>query len=63
MKAADIIAIAKKYRGQNSSADLCLDDAIACLKKNLENHAKSRALRSLEYSVGIFHPDYVKASQ
>jgi hypothetical protein len=62
MTASEIIAIAKKHKGKNSSADLCLLDAIYCEQQNLEDHAKKRAIHSLAYSVGIFHPDYIKVT-
>ena len=43
-----------------SSAKLALDDAMSLMKKGDEKYAKERALKSLEYSVGIHHPDYQK---
>lgn len=45
----------------NSSAALCLDDAIALLTAGNLNAARTRALKSLEYSVGVFHADYLAA--
>lgn len=63
MNAAEIIELAQNHVGQNASAAICLSDAMKCLEKGEEEYAKKRAIRSLEYSVGIFHSDYVKASQ
>lgn len=39
-----------------SSAQVCLDDARACFAAGDFESAARRATRSLEYSVGIFHP-------
>jgi hypothetical protein len=41
-----------------SSARLCLSDAIACLEMDDWEHARKRALKSIQYSVGVFHDDY-----
>lgn len=46
-----------------SSARLCADDAAALLATGDTTNAKARALRSLAYSVGIFHPTYKAAAQ
>lgn len=46
-----------------SSARLCLADAIALLEKGDLAYAKARAVKSLAYSVGVFHTDYKKAAQ
>jgi hypothetical protein len=40
----------------------CLEDAVNLYNKADFEHAKKRAINSLRYSVGIFHPDYKKAS-
>ena len=42
-----------------SSAVLCLADAVALLPTN-PKAAHMWALKSLAYSVGVFHPDYVR---
>ena len=59
------LALARKHLGgdMESSARLCLSDAIHLRDQGDLTHARARALRSLEYSVGIFHPDYTKASK
>lgn len=49
-----------------SSAKLALADAKELLAEpnnfhNRDHHARMRALCSLSYSVGIFHPDYRRA--
>jgi hypothetical protein len=45
-----------------SSARLCLADAIELQERGMLDYARTRALKSLCYSVGIFHPDYRKAA-
>lgn len=45
-----------------SSAYLCLADAIAQSNAGDLANAKARAIKSLAYSVGVFHPDYKRAS-
>lgn len=42
-----------------SSARLCLDDADSLKLVGKEKDAKKRLLKSLAYSVGILHPDYI----
>ena len=44
-----------------SSAEVCLGDAIACYDGGDYEHARQRALKSIAYSVGVFHSDYKKA--
>jgi hypothetical protein len=44
-----------------SSSRLCLADAVSLYDKGEYAYACKRALDSLSYSVGIFHPDYQKA--
>ena len=63
MTADDVIALAAKHVGDNASAAICLSDAMACHERGEDEYAKKRAIRSLEYSVGIFHPDYERAKQ
>jgi hypothetical protein len=60
MSADKIITIAQTHIGgaMESSARLCLTDAIYQLNKGDTVAAKHRALKSLAYSVGILHPDY-----
>lgn len=57
------IDLARKHLGLGamvSSAQLCLDDAIAlCDRGNNHLAARARALTSIAYSVGICHADYV----
>lgn len=62
MKFQDIYALAKKHIGEGemvSSAEFCLDDAMKCWKAGAYESAKQWARKSLSYSVGIFHPDYI----
>ena len=62
MDTQQVIAIAEKYSSYNDSAKLCLRDAKWCLDKGDYVHAKSRALKSLAHSVGVFHEDYKAVS-
>ena len=61
MNANQTIILARKHVGTDSSARLCLSDAIRCYEDGLLDAAKDRAIRSLAYSVGVFHPDYKAA--
>jgi uncharacterized protein (UPF0332 family) len=65
MSTLKVIALARKHLGgsMESSARLCLSDAVALLDEGKLEHAKQRALKSLVYSVGVFHADYKKASK
>ena len=64
MNTEKVMALARKHLGgdMESSARLCLADAVSLYNKGEYTYAKKRALDSLLYSVGIFHPDYKKAS-
>lgn len=64
MTLANIFGLAVKHLGSGSmesSARLCLADARALEAKGDLENARKRALKSLAYSVGMFHPDYCKA--
>ena len=66
MNANAIIAIAQQHIGKGemiSSAELCLDDARRALKIGAFESAKSHGLKSIAYSVGKFHPDYILAGE
>jgi hypothetical protein len=66
MNTIDIITLARKHIGKGdaeASARICLADAIACYSKGRLDDSKARALKSIAYSVGVFHPDYAKASK
>ena len=66
MNTHKVIALARKNVGANptneSSARLCLEDAVNLYDRADFEPAKKRAIDSLRYSVGIFHADYKKAS-
>lgn len=64
MTAQNVITLARKNLGgsMETSARLCLTDAVALADAGNLNAARLRALRSLQYSVGVFHPDYKRAS-
>jgi hypothetical protein len=66
MSTSDIIRLARKHVGSglmDSSARLALADAVNLSNDGDYASAKVRALKSLEYSVGILHPDYQRASK
>jgi hypothetical protein len=61
-----VLALARKHLGKGdmeSSARVCLADAVHLRERGLLDYARSRALTSLKYSVGVFHPDYMKVAQ
>ena len=62
MSTETLIRIARKHVGNGaemeSSARLCLQDAVKLADSHDEDAARRRALKSLAYSVGILHPDY-----
>ena len=61
MTSLEIINIARGHIGKGSmvsSAQLCLDDAVALYNEGKEGDAIIRARKSIAYSVGILHPDY-----
>ena len=66
MNTNNVIILARKHIGQGdmvSSAELCLASAVEAYNNGDYNTAKIWALKSLKYSVGIFHADYRKAAQ
>lgn len=66
MNTNQVIVLARKHLGtgvMDSSARLCLSDAITLVERGELEVAKSRALKSLQYSVGIFHKDYIRAAK
>lgn len=62
VKVIAVIALARKHVREGamaSSAQLCLSDAVRLhLDDGNEEAARARALKSLAYSVGMFHDDY-----
>lgn len=67
MNANQVIILARKHVGNGaameSSARLCLTDAVALYDDGKHDDAKARALKSLAYSVGILHADYQRAAK
>lgn len=47
-----------KENVNNESSKLCYEDSLKCLENNMFDSAKSRALKSLSYSVSVFSPIY-----
>jgi len=66
MNAKDVITLARQNVGaisaNESSARLCLADAVALYDAGFIIEAKRRALYSLAYSLGKFSRVYVRAS-
>lgn len=64
MIVTQVIRLARKHLGgaMESSARLCLADAIGLFDAGDWDGAKDRAIASLAYSVGITHADYRAAS-
>ena len=68
MTAHQTIILARKYVMLNiapmqSSAALCLSDAVKLYDDGALDRAKDRAIRSLAFTVGVHHPDYARASR
>ena len=61
------IILARKHIGNgalmDSSARVCLNDALRAVEREDYKAAKMWALSSLAYSVGIFHADYQKVTK
>ena len=61
------IILARKHYLDNDankeSAALCLSDAVALYDAGDYEAADRRAIKSLAYSVGIFHADYKAAAR
>ena len=60
-----VMALARKHLGKGnmeSSARLCMADAVHLQERGLLEYARKRALKSLSYSIGILHSDYIKAA-
>ena len=66
MNTNEVIILARKHIGNgaamDSSARLCLADAVALQNAGDLESAKRRAIKSLAYSVGILHGDYARAA-
>jgi hypothetical protein len=59
------INLARRHIGKGaameSSARLCLEDAVRLYDAGNYPAARARAIRSMGYTIGILHPDYIKA--
>lgn len=62
MNTAEVIDLARKHAknaaAMSSSARLCLEDAVLLQAQGKCVEARNRAVKSLQYSVGVLHPDY-----
>lgn len=67
MNVKEIIALARKHLGNgsamDSSARSCVFDAVQQYDEGNFDAARKWALKSLSYSVGVFHKDYKRASR
>lgn len=67
MNTDKVITLARKHldtpTSMASSARLCLTEAIEMRDKGELVLAKQHALKSLAYSIGTFHRDYIRAAQ
>ena len=67
MNSFDLINLARKHASNGSemqsSAMLCLKDALSLFAQNKFTEARNRSLTSLRYSIGVLHPDYIAATQ
>jgi hypothetical protein len=64
MNADKIIVLARRHLTgaiSESSARVCLADAIALMDQGDIEHARYRAIESLKYSIGAFHADFKRA--
>lgn len=61
MMAIDLAAAHVGEGRMVDSAELALSDARYTLARGLYRNAAERAAASLSYSVGVFHPDHVRA--
>lgn len=65
MNTLEIMELARKHANNGSdmqsSAVLCLQDAEQLHAHGNDAQARVRAIRSLQYSVGVFHPAYQEA--
>ena len=66
MTVDQIIALAAQHQNEgamSTSAQVCLIDAMLLRAEGHDDLARRRALTSLQYSVGAFHPDFQQAQQ
>lgn len=65
MNSFEVIQLARKHVNNGapmqSSAQRCLNDAEALQAQHKYVHACNLAVKSLQYSVGVLHPDYQAA--
>lgn len=57
MNISQILELARKHIN-NSSSVFCMKDADKAVERGDFKAARMWALNSMEYSVGVFHPDY-----
>ena len=64
MNTQQVITLARRHvrtGTMQDSAYLCLVEAVKLYDEGRFEDAKNRALRSLRYSVGVFHADYAQS--
>lgn len=57
-----VVGLAADHKDANSSAALCHEEAVKALADGRAVAAARWAVRSLEHSVGVFHPDWKAAT-
>ena len=66
MNTFEVIELARKHVNNGavmqSSAQACLESAERLQAQGKCVEARNRAVRSLQYSVGVFHPDYKRVN-
>lgn len=65
MTTKKVIELAEKHQHEgnmSSSACVALQDAKHLRERGFHEMARGRALASLRYSIGVFHPDYQRAT-
>ncbi len=66
MKFQDMLVLAKKHAPCSGeweiNAEFCIENAMQCWRDGAFESAKTWALKSLKYSVGTMHTDYIAAA-
>lgn len=68
MTTREIIALARKHvvfteSEHGKSAKFCLVNAVEQFDLGEYDIARAHAIKSIAYSVGVFHPDYLRAAK
>lgn len=65
MDTKSVITLARLHRDDDNSesARICLSDAVSLADAGKLDDARRRAVQSLRFSVGVFHPDFKRATR